>query len=283
MSSRFMKLAIAVAMTTAIATVTAPARAEFVSYYIGVDDLETIASGAYAGLPNPNYNHLTFLFAHTYADTPASNHYHSKAIRTYTGPAASPTVIRSASDYVPEGTNPPINLSAGAGIYAGKLVSNPYTDPLDPVFHFSQLAHGSTDSLAGFASGSGEQILFDSSNGRWNSPAAAAHLHAEIVSLTPGLNVGDATTLNVGGVGTELHLTDPGELLDFTPVLWTDASATPGTYEAVFRFFDEDGTFGDSGDVRFRVAVVPEPGALVLVTLAAPVALIVRRARHRWS
>jgi hypothetical protein len=268
MSKRLFKMTVATTMVAVATLTSAPARAELLSYYIGVDDLPTLTSGTYSGLANPNFNHLTFLYAHWSTSNPASNHYHSKGIETYTGPAGSPMIVRSTSDFVPEGSLPPIKLSAGTGIYAGKLATNPYSDLSDPVYHFSFLRHGNTDSLAGFPSGSGEQVLHDSSGGRWNSPAVAAHLHAEIVSLTPGLNVGDASSLNLGGAGTELHLSDPGEQLDFTPILWTDTSAAPGVYEAVFRFFDEDGTFGDSGNIRFRAEVVPEPHTLLLVAMS---------------
>lgn len=234
------------------------------SYYIGVDDLQTIASGVYAGLPNPNYGRLTFLYAHTYTDTPTSNHYHSKGILTYTGAnlGAGTAVIRSASDFTPEGTNPPIQLSAGSGLYGGKLVSNGYE-----ASHFSFLEMGATDQLAGFAAGTGEAILFNSSSGRWDSTIAASHLHVEIVSLTPGLNLGSSTTLSLGGAGTELHLADAGDAggFSFTPVLWTDADAAPGNYEAVLRFFDEDGTYGDSGNIRIITQVIPEPSSALLL------------------
>ena len=119
-------LAALVASATALLSPSV-SRAEFLSYYIGIDDLPTIATGTYAGLANPNFNHLTFLYAHTYPDTPASNHYHSKSIFTYTGPnlGAGTAVINSASNYVPEGALPPIKLSLGTGLYGGKLISNP--------------------------------------------------------------------------------------------------------------------------------------------------------------
>jgi hypothetical protein len=247
----------------------ASARAEFHTYYIGIDDLPTLASGTYSGLANPNNNHLTFLYAHTYPDTPASNHYHSKGVFTYSGPAASPTVINSSSNYVPEGSAPPIGLTLGTGIHAGKLVSDVW-------------GIGSTASLAGFAPGSGEDVLYNSSGGRWNSSFAAAHLHVEIVSLTAGLNIGNATTLSLGGAGTGLHLADPGESFLFSPVLWTDANAAPGVYEVSLRFFDEDGTFGDSGIIRLRteVTAVPEPGSTAAAIIAGVVALVAVRRRH---
>lgn len=247
------------------------------TYYIGVDGLQTLASGTYSGMANPNYNHLTFLYAHWDDVSPMSNHYHSKAIKTYSGPVASPTVIRSSSNFVPEGATPPIPLSGGTGLYAGKLATVPIGDVADVHHHWSQLGIGNTDSLSSFASGTPEAYMFNSSAGRWTPAAAPAHLHAEIVSLTPGLHVGNATTLDIGTVGDELDLTAPNSVLNFTPVLWTDATAAVGTYEAVFRFFDEDGTFGDSGDVRFRVAVVPEPASL---SLAGAAGLFLMRRRR---
>jgi hypothetical protein len=261
----------------------ATSQAEFLSYYIGIDDLPTIASGTSAGLANPNYNHLTFLYAHTYPETPASNHYHAKSIFTYTGPnlGTDTAVTNSASNFVPEGTAPPIQLTLGtSGIYAGKLLSNPYTDTAAPEYHFSFLEMGATDTLSGFAAGTGEDILFNSSAGRYNSSINLAHLHVEIVDLTPGLNVGSASMLNIGGVGSEIHLSDPGEAggFSFTPVLWTNPDAAPGVYTASFRFFDEDGTFGDSGVVQIRTTVVPEPvTALTLGAGMATLGLLRRR------
>ncbi|HEY1121021.1 MAG TPA: hypothetical protein VGE67_05455, partial [Haloferula sp.] len=55
----------------------ASSEAALVSYYVGVDGLQTITTGEFAGQANPNYNHLTFLYAHNDEVTPSSNHYHS--------------------------------------------------------------------------------------------------------------------------------------------------------------------------------------------------------------
>jgi hypothetical protein len=251
-------------------------RAELLGYYIGLDDRPLVIGGTYNGLPNPNFNSLSFLYAHSYPvggvpNGPSSNHYHSKGTLVYTGPnlGAATAVIRSTSDFVPEGTLPPIKLSLGTGIYANKLITNPYTDPLDPVTPFSDLEIGSTQSLAGFGPTDGETYMFNSSSGRWDSPYNLAHLHIELISLTPGLNLGDATMLNVLSLpGDELHLTDPGtenESWGFTPVLWTDENAAPGIYEAKFRYFDEDGNYGSTGEVRIRTEVVPEPSTALLL------------------
>lgn len=270
------------AIGTALLTAALPARASQFNYFIGLDDLPTLTSGTYSGLANPNFNHLTFLWGHPSETNPSSSHYHSKGIFIYSGPASSPTVINSASDYVPEGTLAPLKLTLGTGIYAGKLISNPYTDPNDPAYHFSDLTIGSTQSLASAAEGSPELFLFNSSGGRWNSLFEDADLHFELVSLTPGLHIGGLTSLDIGlnVPGNDHHLASGAENnnFSFTPVLYTDANAAPGIYEAAFRLVDESGTYGDSGVIRIRTEVVPEPNAAML--LLGGVAMVAARRRR---
>lgn len=270
-------------LLAALVALALPARAE-VHYFVGVDDLPTIASGTYAGLANPNFNRLTFLWGHPSEATPSSSHYHSKSIFVYTGPnlGASTATTTSPSNYVPEGTLEPLKLSLGAGLYAGKLISNPYTNVTDPAFNFSDLTIGSTQSLASAPAGSANQFLFDSSSGRWNSSYEDADLHFELVSLTPGLKIGGTSALDIGlnNVGDDYHLGEGAEnnSFSFTPVLYTEGNASPGVYEAAFRLVDESGTFGSSGVVRIRTEVVPEPATALL--LFGGVALVALRRRR---
>ncbi|RYD47021.1 MAG: hypothetical protein EOP83_28700, partial [Verrucomicrobiaceae bacterium] len=44
--------------------------AALVSYYIGIDGQQTIATGEFAGQVNPNYNRVTLLYAHNYERNP---------------------------------------------------------------------------------------------------------------------------------------------------------------------------------------------------------------------
>ena len=254
------------------------------SYIVGVDNLSTIASGTFAGMANPNYQRLTFLFAHTYPVTPASNHYHRKAIYRYDPDStpSSPVVQVSPSNYVPEGANPPITLSLGTGFYAGKLVSNPLA-PSDSSYAFSFTTIADVDSLSGFGAGSPEDILLNSSSGRWSASIAGADVHLELVSLSAGLHVGDSANFDlVSGAGDEIHL---GDDFAFTPVFWTDASATAGLYTAQFKLTDESGTFGESGvfEYRFEVAAsaIPEPASAAALAGLAILGLAATRRRAR--
>ncbi|TVR46549.1 MAG: PEP-CTERM sorting domain-containing protein [Puniceicoccaceae bacterium] len=255
---------------------------QMASYYIGVDGLETIAAGAYAGLPNPNFGRLTFLYAHTYADNPANNHYHSKGRFAFTGPnlGAQTEVEVAASNFLPEGNRPPLLLSPGTGIYAGKLASNPYTDPADTNYSFSFLEIRDTGTLAGAAGESPESILFNSSGGRWTGSLADADVHLELVFLSPGLNIGSNLGINAGlkVPGDDLHL---GDNFHFTPVFWTEADAPAGTYIAQFKLVDESGLWMDSGEFEFRFEVIPEPStvALLLGGLVLGLTLVLRRSR----
>ncbi|MFD0892278.1 PEP-CTERM sorting domain-containing protein [Luteolibacter ambystomatis] len=252
--------------------------AAIASYYVGVDNLQNFTSGTYQGQANPNHGRLTFLYAHPNYNTPASSHYHSKGVYTLSGPAGSPTVITSSSNYLPEGANPPLQLTAGSGFYANKLVSNPYTDAANPGFHFSQLNIRDTADLSTSAPGTAEQFLFNSSAGRWNSPIAGADIHLTLVGLSEGLRIGDISALDIGlnAAGDEFHL---GDDIDFTPAFWVDASAAPGTYTATFKLTDESGLFQESGNFEFRFTVVPEPSGTLLIAGAAALG-IMRRRRH---
>ncbi len=255
-----------------LALIVSSADAALFSYYIGVDGQSTIPSGEFAGQPNPNANRLTLLYAHPNESAPASSHYHSKGIYRYQpGSGASPVVEISPSNYLPEGSNPPLLLVAGSGLYDGKLVVQQ-----DPGNAFSLITIKGTDDLDGFAAGTVENYLHNSSAGRWTGSLAGSDIHLVLVSISDGLNIGNATSLSVGLLAPddELHL---GDAPDFSPVFWMDAGAAPGIYTADFRLVDEEGLFGDSGNVQFRFQVVPEPSSALL----AGTALLVGLARRR--
>lgn len=102
------------------------AQASLVEFYVGVDNQQTITGGDYAGLPNPNFGRLTFLFAHPNETTPANTHYHGIGVWSYSGPAASPTVnSTNANNRIPETYTgqEPLPLFPGQGAQAGKWVS----------------------------------------------------------------------------------------------------------------------------------------------------------------
>lgn len=249
------------------------ADAAFVSYYIGVDGMQTIGSGEFSGQANPNANRLTFLYAHHYEDTPASNHYHSKGVFRYQpGSGGSPVVETSPSNYLPEGSNPPLAMTSGSGIYEGKSVVLE-----DPANHFSLIDFKSTADLASYTAGTGEHYMFNSSSGRWSGSLEGADVHLVLVSMSAGLNIGTEMSLLSGlaNPGDEFHL---GEDIGFSPVFWVDGNAAAGTYTADFKLVDESGQFRDSGVFQFRFNVVPEPSSAML-SGAAILLMLARRKR----
>lgn len=242
------------------------------SYYVGVDNLSTIASGEFAGLANPNANRLTFLYAHSYAETPASNHYHSKGVYRYQpGSGASPVIEVSSSNYLPEGTLPPLAMVSGSGIYAGRSVVDE-----DPSNHFSLINLKDTTDLSGFATGTGENYMFNSSAGRYTGGIAGADIHLVLVSMSGGLNIGSSSAFSIGlnNPGDEYHL---GDDVNFSPVFWTDENAAAGLYTAQFKLVDEEGLFGDSGTFEYRFNVIPEPSSALLAGGALMLGLVRRR------
>lgn len=243
------------------------------SYYIGVDSQATIPSGEFAGLANPNANRLTFLYAHSYADTPASNHYHPKGVFRYQpGSGASPVIeVNTSGNYLPEGTNAPLLMVTGSGLYAGKSVVDE-----DPSNHFSLIDFRDTTDLSGFATGTGESYMFNSSAGRYTGGIAGSDIHLVLVSISNGLNIGSNTAFDIGlnNAGDEYHF---GEDVNFSPVFWTDENAAAGLYTAQFKLVDEQGLFGDSGNFEFRFNAIPEPSSALLAGGAMMLRLVRRR------
>lgn len=104
---------------------TTAARSNYEHYYIGVDGREFLSFGTYAGLANPNYNRLTFLFPHIEADA-TTNHFHGIGAYSYTGSVDNPTVIpTSNNNRLPEYWTglPPIKLLRGKGLFANRMIS----------------------------------------------------------------------------------------------------------------------------------------------------------------
>ncbi|GIW87165.1 MAG: hypothetical protein KatS3mg108_1489 [Isosphaeraceae bacterium] len=252
------------------------ASAELVSYYIGRDLRETIPTGPYAGLANPNYNRLTLLYAHTYELTPEINHYHSKSTYTYFGPnlgaatAVQPfngTAAGEPRNYLPETAGGRIVLLPGSGVFAGQFVSG-----LTPGVEYADLRIKSVDSLAGFPDGSPENILWKSGGnqpvGRWAGSMAGSRITLVLVEASAGLVVADALGNTIlSNPGDVYELGDGGVGLDFTPIF---AANRLGQHYAVFKLVDsgtgnDGGPWGESGLFRYNMrAAVPEPGSLVL-------------------
>ena len=268
-----------------------PARAEFVEFYVGFDGrAEPFSSPAapvgdglsYAD--NPNHNRLTFLYSHPNEGNPAGNHYHGIGAYTYTGPSTSAVLDdTNSNNRIPEGYTgqAPLALSAGSGMYAGKLVSGAQSG-----VHYSDLRIRSVDDLSGYAEGTPEHYMYHSSSDRWSGAMAGTNIQLELVSISPGLNVGSATEMNLfpGGVGTMFDL-GAGDALDFTPVVWVDETATLGTYSVEFRLHDTGATdLGTSGRFYMDFQAVPEPSSIVLIVLGSlgcSVALLRRSRRSR--
>lgn len=259
-------LAAAVIAITVSQTFAADRDFSMAEYYIGRDLRETIPSGTYAGLPNPNYNRLTWLYAHTYFSTPNTNHYHAKATYTYSGPAASPVTVVSSGDFVPE-TGGRIQLLPGNGTFSGKWVSG-----LNVTEDFHDLRVLPVDTLAGFAPGSGQDILYRSGGttptGRWMGSLAGSNISLVLTQITPGLSIVDsAGNTLVSNIGDSISL-GAGNLVDFTPTFMTEAGFQ-ANYSAAFKLVDQGtanngGAWLESGSLVFNV-VVPEPAAVGLL------------------
>jgi hypothetical protein len=265
----------------ALVVMAGASRGELVQYYVGRDLRQTIPSGVYSGLANPNFNRLTMLLQH-------GDHYHGKSTYSYVGPnkgADTQVVPYSATsggiptNYVPEGMAPPIALMKGDGVFAGKYISG-----LTPGLEYADIEFGSVDALAGFAPGSAEDVLWRSSGGRWMGSMANTVIDMVLVDISPGLVVAasDGTTL-MAAAGDVYSLGDGGAGLSFRPVFVS--TAAPGALQyASFKFVDRGtgnsgGPWLESGVFQFNFQVVPEPSSLALGGVGGLLVLVGARRR----
>ncbi len=217
------------------------------------------------------------------------NHYHSKGTYTYTGPnLGAATAVNDfngtfgTSNILPESPLVrSINMLPGSGVFNGHLRTG-LSNELD----FNSLRIKSVNSLAGFAPGSGEQILHDSSGGRWNGSMIGSQITMHLESITDGLSIRDSGgSVLMDTAGQFVNLGD-GTAIDFTPIFTVASTVAEGTkFDAVFRLSDSGTGFGgepwrDSGRFIFQVTAVPEPSSYALLGLGLFGAALIKRRRH---
>jgi hypothetical protein len=235
------------------------------TYFIGVDGSDTVTFGAYAGLDNPNQNRLTLLFHH-------GDHFHGIGTYSYEGPAESATVTNTNSNNrLPEGYTglPPISLQPGSGAFAGTFRSGLASARPQDV-EYGDLQMRNVHALAGV-----DELIYNSSGGRWNGAFDSAHIHLELHSATPGLKIALGSTPTDGlPVGSEIHVGDGDELFSVLPTFWVDGDAAIGsTFTAEFQLDDVANVYGKSGRFFLDFQVVPEPAALALLAFGGLVAI----------
>lgn len=233
---------------------------EGIGFYIGLDGRMTIPSGGYAGLPEANAGRLTLLLDH-------GDHFHGIGTYSYAGPAPHPAARdTNANNRIPEISSgePGLSLSAGSGIYSGRLRSSVGDS------EYSYLGMASLQSLSGFAPGSDETILFNSSGGRWNGSLAGVTVGLKLLSASAGLTIGTESLTNLFSVSDTILL-GAGSAWTFKPVYSIANGAAPGTYSAEFQLVNLNplSNIGDSGRFYFDFAVaaapVPEPEAYAMM------------------
>ncbi|MCF4966002.1 all3515 family Zur-repressed PEP-CTERM protein [Nostoc sp. CMAA1605] len=247
-------------------------------FYVGLDSLQVLASGTYTGLNNPNYNRLTFLFAHR-EENAASSHFHGIGAYSYLGTVDNPSVnSTNANNRIPETYTGilPLQLLPGTGIYAGRLVS------ADTHEEYSNLNVASITSLAD-ATEAVDQYLFNSSGGRWRSPLTGATIGLQLVEISSGLNIANESGENILQSIGDIYTLGGGDDFSFTPTFWTQKTATPGKYSATFKLVDLSNNYQESGTFSFdfRVEKVPEPSTTIALGLAGLLALSVSHLKKR--
>jgi hypothetical protein len=233
---------------------------------VGLDGLPTLTSGTYSGLANPNYGRLSLLFPHQH-DPVAISHFHAIGIYSYTGTATNPTVVdTSTNNRLPETrfNLPPIPLFPGSGIFAGKRISQKTETHMYSDLKIRPVAHLTDDLADPYVN-----AIYNTGNGRWNGLLGdEATIALQLVEMTPGLTVTNASGMNLFSAGNDTYNLGQGDWFAFTPVFSVDENAPLTTYSATFRFVDTNTANGRtpllaSGTFSLDFQAVPEPSSLL--------------------
>ncbi len=192
----------------------AHSHADETEYFIGLDSVQVLTSGTYAGLENPNYNRLTFVYAHREED-PTTNHFHGIGAYSYLGSQNSPIITSTnANNRIPEPytQQSPLTLLPGTGVFTGRLISTPTNE------EYSNLNVQPVLSLKNSIE-SEDQFLLNSSNGRWQGSLERATIGLQLVSLSDGLNVANESGTNLfRSVGDVYTISRPKRFLEGLPL-----------------------------------------------------------------
>lgn len=276
-------VAVSVAILTTVISVEVKAAPIYEHYYVGIDGREILPSGTYAGLTNPNYNRLTFLFPHIEEDS-STNHFHGIGTYSYTGDASNPTIVpTNTNNRLPESYTgmSPITLLPGSGIFNNKFISQATGE------EYTNWTIKPIKSLLDYSGDEAADYLYNSSGGRWQGLLGDATIGLELVSITDGLKVADASGVDLFNAVGDIYSIGQGDDFSFTPIFYTDKSANTGKYSATFRLRDLNGTtsLGESGtfNVDFQVTHVPEPSLLLGFGLLAGLGVVKKKRQKQIS
>lgn len=249
---------------------------------IGIDGLETLNSGIYNGLPNPNYQRLSLLFPHQHQPVEIS-HFHALGIYSYTGNVDNPTILStSTNNQLPETRFdlPPIPLFPGSGVFAGQKISQQTDDYIYSDLKIRPVAHLTEDLSEPYVN-----AIYNTGNGRWKGLfGEEATIALQLVSITPGLNVANSQGVNLFNAVNDTYTIGNGDYFSFTPIFSVDDNAPLATYSATFRFLDVNTTnnrtpLQSSGTftLNFQQATIPEPSTVLGIGIFGAIAFLTRR------
>jgi hypothetical protein len=264
------------------------------NYFVGIDTLTTLTSGAFAGQANPNFGKLTILYAHMYPDSgspgAASSHYHAKSsIRLYRDTVSGPIltsdtavtvnaqgVLTGLVNYVPETSGTKIRLGEGSGTFSGKYATGflgNSTEWENMTFRPNAWLNRPGASLA-------EISTYNTSGGRYTGSLGTRTIGLRIESLSAGLEAWDVTGTTQYNVGQVISL-GSGDFRS-APIFATNTSMGQGvSLNALVRIVDLSDPTVSSGTTEFRFATVPEPTSMAVLGIGA--AALLRKRKRKSS